>query len=714
MSVAVSSANPLKPSRWVRFRSWLNTFPRWVRWGVPVAFVLLTVAAGSAFAWKRAKNQKRNAVVEQWERFEKAAKTANEDDLEAAVNGVLAIDPTDDRAVRYKAALETGEAAEGDTALCFLTTVLHWKKNDLPAAAREARKRLVHAPNDWIARCIIAQAALTAGDPKAADEELSRLPDPVVSPPNNLSAVLLAHHLFSRTGRDQTALRRLVNDAVVDLLGSVTVEKNPPGAKAQLVECYLIGFDRTPNKPQLNRLSLGLTPAGKLLDQAIPEAAAKGDTAALARLGTVCNQFDDALDLLLRDKQITADQHAALARQHDDRTGKLWQAVTDRDPKAVAGYQFAALRHLRGGRVEAAREVVTAGLTACGDQPQLLALLTQLMVHDGQAADAARRSFLAAEREPANVVLWVIAAESAMAAGRRDIAMAACQKARDLAPANPFAIRTEVSVRLATGDAHGAVQLLQKLGEPALLADSRLGTAYTRSLAVAGLGVHIPDFLTKAEAAAVKAGSPATALGGLTGVAVGPYDPDTFKLAADLLDRLTNRWPSDTEVMRVRAALLRKAAEEAEPRWETGRVQAAVAALERVRATDPQSVDLAAALAWVRLKGANNPPEALRDATPIAAAADRGDPVPAAQLTVLGAVRLANKQIQPALASLELARKTGAGSASGSIHLSLAYHAAGRPDDARAMLADARNRPMTPQDATDFAAAQATVLREKP
>jgi hypothetical protein len=258
------------------------------------------------------------------------------------------------------------------------------------------------------------------------------------------------------------------------------------------------------------------------------------------------------------------------------------------------------------------------------------------------------------------------------------------------------------------------VQLLQKLGEPALLADSKLGAAYTRSLAAAGLGVHIPDFLTKAEAAAIKAGSPATVLGGLTGVAVGPYDPDTNKLAADMLDRLASRWPSDTEVMKVRAALLRKAAEDAEPRWETGRVQAAVAALERVRATDAQNVDVAAALAWVRLKGANNPAEAVRDAAPIAAAADRGDPVPATHLTVLGAVQLANKQADTAIRTLEQGRKSGAGSASGSIHLSLAYHAAGRPDDARAMLADARNRPMTPQDATDFAAAQATVLREKP
>jgi predicted Zn-dependent protease len=684
-----------------------------MRWVVALLIVGLFVAAGVVFNARRERNRVRNAVFEQWERFEKAALTADEDGLREAAEGVLAIEPKNDRALRYKAALESGEAAESDTALCFLTTLVHWKKNDLPAASREAKKRLVHAPTDWIARCIVVQAALVAGDQNEVSEHLALMPDPQKNPPNPVG-LLLAYHLFQRTGQDTTPFRRLVNNAVVDMLGSVVVEKYGPAAKAQLVECYLIGFDRTPDKPQENRMSLGLTPATRLLDQAIQEGVEKNDVAGLTRVGAVCNSMAEPLALLLRSKQITAEQHTALAREHDARTGKVWQAVLDRDPASPAAHQSLALWHARNNRLDKAREVVVAGLKASGDHPQLLALYTNLLVTDGRADEATKLLFEAAQREPTNVVLWTIAAETALTANRRDLALDACRKARDLSPGNPYALRTEATILLSVNDAHGAVQLLRQLGEPALLAEPRLAAGYVSSLIAAGLDLHVPDFLTRSEAAALKAGTPRSVVGGLLGVAMAPHRPDLFKLATETVDRLIERWKTDRDLLTVRASLYRKAAEEAEPRWETDRVRTAEAALDRVRAFDDKDPNVAAELAWVRVKGANKPAAALDAADPLHTAFSRNEPLSPAHLKVLGVVYLANGKPADAVKALEQARRAGTPSASVSIHLALAYHAAGRVEDARQMLADARTRPMSPQDATDFATAQATLLREKP
>jgi Flp pilus assembly protein TadD len=180
----------------------------------------------------------------------------------------------------------------------------------------------------------------------------------------------------------------------------------------------------------------------------------------------------------------------------------------------------------------------------------------------------------------------------------------------------------------------------------------------------------------------------------------------------DAIDRVAARWPS-ADLTVLRAVELARAAEYQEPVWEPARLRAAVAALERARSSRPNDVDVAAALAWVRVKAEKAADKGLADVAPLITAFDANTPLSGSQLVSLGAVRLANGQKDKAVAALETARKTAPPSARGSVHLALAYHAAGKTAEAKVFLADARTRPMSPQDRLDLATAEATLLREK-
>jgi predicted Zn-dependent protease len=714
MSNTSPNSNPLKPSFKKRLGNWVRTFPRWMLWAVGLSTAVLVVSGAGVFTWKVLKNRRQNAINEQWERFERALRTgADEEELQAAVAGVLALDPANDRAKRYEQALETGEGDKSDSAVCVLTMFQHLRKGALPEAAREARKRLAIEPNDWLARCVVAQAALAAGDRAAATAELDRLPDPKKVPPSP-GAMRFAYDLYLRTGRDPTVFRRFVGDAVVDVLGSVSLEKHNAATKLQFLECYLLGFQGGQEKKLEERLALGATPAGKLADQAFQQASEANDEGQLVALGHVCNRLTEALALLLRDKQITPEQHAGLTHEYEQRVGRVWAAVRERFPKQPAAYHVLALWHTRGGRPTEARDVVVTGLKECGDNSQLLALYSQMLIREDKAADATAMLFAAAAKEPDNFILWLLTAETANAANRRDIALEACKRARKAAPNHPIALRTEAAIYLSVGRPNEAVQLLSQLGDDFLLAEPRLARAYVRSLVAAGLNVTAPQFLAAAEAAAFKADNPFPAVSAVSGLFDARYDETLSKLGGEVVQRLSARWPSDHGVLAVRALLLEQAAEYAHPRWEPGRVREAVFALERVKAGQSDDRDLAALLAWVRLKGANDPAAALRDAAPLAAAQDRGEPLVGLQSAVLGAVYVANKRPDDAVKVLELARKSGVATATGSIHLALAYHALGQAEKARAALDDARTRPMSDQDTADFASAQATILREKP
>jgi tetratricopeptide (TPR) repeat protein len=704
--------NPLRPTLWQRFRAWYRSFPRWLVALVLVVFVGLAVAVAWFGTNRVLKNRHQNAINKQWTRFDKAVHSgAEETDLREALDGVLALDPNNDRARRYLTALETGEADESDTAMCILSMICHLRKGKLDAASREAKKRLAVEPNDWLARCIVAHAALAAENQAEANAAIDLFPDLTKIAPSPL-AMLLAHELYQRTGRNPEPFRKFVNNSLVDALGSVSMEKYSAGIKSQLIECYLIGFHQEPGKAQEPRLGLGVTPALKLLDQAFQQASADQDAAQLTRLGSAANRLLEAFQLLFRDKQMSAEQHAGLSHEHEARIKKIWEAVRERDPKQPAAYHGLALGHSRAGRLSEAREILVAGIRECGDNPQLLALYSHILIQEDKAEEATKLMLAAAQKEPENLMLCLLTAETALVAGQRHITIAACQQARRISPNHPLALRIEAEVHIAVGNSHEAVQLLSQLGEAQLVKEPKLSRAYVRSQVSAGLGVTVPAFLTAVEDSASKTGTPTAAAHALAGLFDSPYDPNLAETAQAMVERLMTRWPTHPDVLLVRALLLVQVAQEGTPPWEVDRTQAAANALDRVQAVQKNHPDLAAYLAWVHLKGQKKPDLALTATEVLSTLEQRGEPLNANQLTVLGAVYLANGKVEPAIQMLERAKKSVHAPASTFIHLALAYHAQGRHPLAKETLAVAREKLKSTQDQSDYSSAQSLISRE--
>lgn len=710
MSASPPPTTPTRPGVFARLRDRWRSISPWVRWVLRglLLFVLVGGAVGGVVAAQKWEQRRRAAEADEaWGRFDKAAKVGDEPKMLAALDAVTAL-TADPRCDGYRETISTGVAPADDPRLCLLTTTLHASRGRWEDAAREAAKRLAHEPDDWLARCLVAYAAVAAGDPKAAGEQLDRLPDPSRAGPTP-AGLLLAFELYRRTARDTTPLRRFVNDVVVDVLNSVGVADDPAAVKAELIECYLLAFLGPPDEPLPPRLGQAVAAVVKLAD----DAAAADDPAVLARLGGACNRLAAGIDRLHRAKQLTDAQHGGLSQEHDARTERVWRRVKERNPKSAAAFHGLALLEVKVKRLDKATDEVRAGLTACGNDPTLLALYSVLLRATDRTNDALRTLAVAAEAEPDNLNLMLLVAETALDVPRRDVADIALRRAAELAPTDPRVIRCDVRLKLVSGDAHGAVQRLRDLGEPAVLADPALARVYTRSLADAGLAVLLPDWLTKAEAEANRGGKPAVLAAVVRGLADAPFDPDTTKLALAQCDRMLARWPGDTDALVARGVLLVRAAEFATPRWEPTRTREAVFALERLRAISPDDPNAAALLARTRLKGQNEPAKAERDVAPLLALRDRGGLLTPDQLLVVGAVLSANGKPEPAVTALEQARQLGPPSAAVGIHLALAYHLRGDTARGKRVLADARALPRTPQDDADLLALPVT-LRETP
>ncbi len=696
------TTSPARPGWFARLWDRVRAARPWVRWVVGVGVLLAVVGVGVGAVVvvnKLDQRQRAQAAVEQWARFDKAARAGDETEIRSALDTISAL-TADPQCDRYRETISSGDAPPDDPRLCLLTTTLHARGGRWAEAAREARKRLAHEPDDWISRCLVALAALAAGDPTTARAELDRLPDPAGSGPNP-AGLLLAHDLFRRTGRDTTPLRRFVNDVVVDVLNSPGVDDDPPAVKVELIDCYLLGFDDPPPA----RLGSAIAAVVRLADAA----AQSDDATVLTRLGVSCNRLTAAIDRLHRAKQMTVGQRDGLAKEHEARTARVWRRVKEVSPCTPAAYHGLAQHEVRANRLPAAIDEVRAGLKECGNDAGLLALYSLLLRATDRTDDALRTLAAAADADPTNLQLLLLVAETALDAPRRDVAAIALRHAAAVAPTDPRVIRLGVRLKLQGGDTHGALQRLRDLGEPALLDEPLLVRIYTRALHDAGLGVLLPDWLErvgKRENAAVAA----AAVRGLTDTA---FDDELAPLASRLIDRTLARWPSDADALAARAVLLARWAEYGSTRWEPVRTRDAAFALERVRAMSPEDADTAAMLGRIRLKGLNDSAKAAKDIAPLIDVRDRGALLTGEQLAVVGMVQLANGQTEPAISALEAARKLGPPSAAVCVHLALAYHTRGDTDRGRPLVVAARRLPHTPQDDADLTALPAT-LRETP
>lgn len=700
----------VRPSR---IRNFARRFPVWMRLAAAALLAVGSSAAGYYQFKLRPEARNRQRTSELWSNFDRAAKSGDDAELHAALDEILKLNPDDALAAQRKRSLESGSADNGDPVMPLLTLPKHLKAGRWPEAEREAAKRLIHQPKDWLARCTMAKAALLRGDRPAALAEVDRLPDPKDGGGNVTPASLLfAFDLHRELDRDPSPLRRFVREAVVESARSSASEAFPSSVKVQMVECYLEGFEPKTDRSQPSGLSRAVLAIGRLIDWSLDDPAL--DAWAILKLGASCNRLVPAFALLRRENQITAEQYPTIAAEHEARTKRAWAALLERDAKATAAYHGLATAAVRADDVAEARRQVERGLESCGDQPQLLALYSLLLRSDDDLMPAVGRLQNAAEKQPNNTALWLLVAETAEAAGRRDIALEACGKARIAEPKNPWALRTEARIYIESGGehAHTGIRLLSQLGD-ALPGDPLAARLYVRGLIEAGLDPLIGAFIAKVEAASAEQGSPKAIGQALRGIAESRFTPALADLAIRASQALLNRFPGDSELLSAQALVYFKSAEQGEPRWNETATAGALRGFGQLQNKEPDNLEIAAALAWIRLKGKKEPGHALRNAAPLSSAPEQGLPLTAWQWQVLGATQLANGQRDAAIRSLEKARRLSKTMAGVQIHLALAYHAQGRKEQAHAAFELARSLPRSPQEQADYLDAFAILQREK-
>ena len=699
-------------SNW-RLRRWWGRFPRWSRALTIVVLIAAVGAGGYYLLVTRANAARAREVASGWTAFEKAARALDDVGMKQALADLAALHPDDPLVRRRQRALDEGDADPTDASMCAVTVLRHVRDHRWADAEREADKRLVHEPDDWVCRCAKVAAALARNDRAAANKLLDALPDPAgkrvgASP----AAILFAAELFRAAGRDPAPVRSFLRGVVVARLRDLSADADPPAVTVLLLKCYLEAFHPTDPNPQ--SLALAVADIGRLIESATKTAADAGDVPTLVQLGLACDRLFAAFDLLKRDRAMTADQLVAVTKDQHERTRAVWQAVRDRDPKEAKAYHGLALAHLRTGDVAKATETAIAGLTAAGDDPSLHALLTRLLQGLKRPDLAYAVVATAADREPDNVPLQLLAAEAAVAAGRQDLALAACGRVYRTQPKNPFAARLEAAAYLRAGDPHKALQVLtERVGEERLIVDPKAARWYVQSRLEAGLG-GLEPFLKKCEDAAVQKQNPALIAAVLNGILDAPFDAEWSGIAIRTAARWLDRWPDDVALLRARADLLARAAERIAPPWSETRLRPAVEACTETFRKMPDDTHIAAALAWLRLKGERNIARAVSAAAPLIAADRRGDVLAPRQLEVLGAVYLADGQLDPAVRVLEWVVRF-APTPTARLHLTQAYLKRGRIDDARAAFAAARSariRPWTEQEDADYRHTYEALQRE--
>ena len=384
---------------------WVSYLPRAAQLALAVV-LLVGVGATAYYATTHMKKRARaKALTAAWRDFEDAARKTDTGAMRTALDRVLAVVPGEPIAAKRKIALDTGAADDDDPEMAVLLVNHHSGGGRLPEAARESEKVLRKFKKHWRARCVVAHHALAVlKDRDKAAAALAALPDP--EDPETLidpGGLLYAIYLSEVVGRDAAPLRGLIVRRLLPVLRGGVAGNAPPGAKAQLVNCYLQPFG---DPGALTELAAFWAAASKLADAAVAEAVEKGDADVLVQLGQLGGRTLRALVRLRDHEQMPAERFDALAKEIDDRTRRAWGAAKEKAPARFEPYRGLAVLAVRAKDKPAALDFVRQGLVACGDRPELLELLTPLLADAGDVTAALGVTWAAAENSPALACRW--------------------------------------------------------------------------------------------------------------------------------------------------------------------------------------------------------------------------------------------------------------------------------------------------------------------
>ena len=464
---------------------------------VKVMLVVIFVGGSAAVAYRftvqKVRNARQQRQVGEWRGFEEGVKAGDEAKMLAALDRVLALVPADPIALGRKRAIEAGEADPTDQPMVILNVRRHLRAGRLADAEREARKRLAAEKNDWLSRCVVAAALLQRNDKAGAAAELAQLPAPGHSGARlDPGGLLFAGRLFRAVDKDPAPLRQFTQGVILPILKSPATAQQAAAEKVALVECYVEAFDPAPGQRQPASLAEAWAVAAKLLDAAADEAAEGKDVAVLTRVGRLGGPLEVGLAALRRGEQVTAAEYAALLGDLRDRSRRVWDGVLAADPTSAEAHRGLATVLLRNIEVapvadrpklyETARGVLVRGLKARSDDPELAQLFARLLAAEGRPLEATQLLVGLARQHPDKPVWWALAAEAAVAANRREVALEACTQLRAKDPDNRWAARTEARLWVEAGEPIKALPILARLGDDALARDPQAAYSYAREI----------------------------------------------------------------------------------------------------------------------------------------------------------------------------------------------------------------------------------------
>jgi tetratricopeptide (TPR) repeat protein len=593
----------------------LDRMPRAVLLGGGVVALLGLAVAGYYFRIYSQSRAREEAAATAWRSFDDAASRADQAGMCAAVERLIELRPDDPVALARRESLRTGSADPNDVQLATALVSLHLERDRLPDAAREARKVLAHDPKHWRSLCVLSHHAIRFNhDVAEARRWLDALPDPTdpVTPLDS-GGLLHALQLSKQLDRDPSSLRRAIVMRVLPFLRGGAVEFVQPLGKAQLIECYLESFA---DRSMLTELLDHWGEVSRLMHSAITRAENTGDAIVLVQLAQLGHRLREALRQFHEHDLVPVERFTVLARDLNDQTRRAWLAVHAREPGRVEPYSGLAVLAVAGGDYRQAVERLLAGMAACGERPELIELLSRLAAATGNAKVAVTLTRTAAEKDPTDPLKWCRAAEAALSAGQHDLALAACEMSRRLAPDNLWACRIQASVWLETRKADQAIELFSSLGEGTLRADAGLLRLAIRALVETG-------DVTTAEAVADEAEnserhtSSRLSVAAVRGLLDAARNHDLAARAAARSIRLVTHWCDDSHAWRLLADAHYRLAELSPTPWPADVARTALDAYARLPKADRSRPDVVAAVATLQLRALKDAKAARKTLAPL-------------------------------------------------------------------------------------------------
>jgi tetratricopeptide (TPR) repeat protein len=696
---------------------WVWKAPKVVKL-ILVILAVLSVVGGTFVVIRKMAGWEQAAIMAEWDKYKVAARSADEKELLAILDTILAKDPENRDALTRKAAIESGEGDPADPGTLAIILRIHLKNGRKAEALREAKKMYTVEPKDWMANCILGQEAIARKDEQSIQKHLAVVEDPATGSPD-LGGLLYALELHKQAGKDATILRTFTVNKVIPNLKNANLATIHAAGRVQILVCFIdsclsIADSSVPNLLEYWSWST------RLADGILDDAREAKNAQILSQLGTLQPPLGGVLARFQKLNVMSELQAKEQMKGVEDRARRIWRAIRVVDPKNPQGYVGEAYALLRAKDSDGAIAQIMAGVAGCGEWNMSLLIAATAWAKEAKQTEPFLPKLLElTKRFPENVTLWHLVAETAEAANRRDIAIEAVQRAREKAPTDVWLLWAEARMWLDADKHDKAFELLQMIPEKNRVGNPAVVRAYTRALAAAGDDKLLREVAKAAFNEGDKSNDASLALAPALGLLDCPPTKARAQMADGIADRVHGRWPTSLDAVRAQARACVQLAEEVNEkdnrRWSEVPVQAAIETLNKLKSRDPTDVWAPAMLAWVRYqegKEDKQPVERAWNELTLVLPREADPTLPADVLEVIGTLYFAREKYVEAVSPLTRAAAAARQPAGPLVTLALAQYKQGDVRTARETLRRAANYPQSDRVRDEYLKAATRIFKE--